>query len=514
VEKLCSNSFWGKKYRLQALITASADVIYCMNPDWSEMWQLISGPIISDTIEPTKKWLDRYIDPSDQPDLINLISRCLGSKKTFQFEHRIIRSDRELAWLSASAVPLINSQGDVIEWVVSAIDVTNNKKSLDELTKKNSSLERDKKELAELAKNLMLNQHHENRQVAKDIHNNLQQLLAVALIKTQLLISSNPTVNVAEIEILRQTLNEAIHISRGITQSLVGTTSLSTELPKALGYLLDEIKKQVGLEVCTEIPDEIGFIPELIGIILYVTTKEILINIARYSSQSDAILKLGVNNQNISLVIQVAGINTDYCLSIKRNINSRWYRNIEKQLKLIEGNIWIDWEMNNQTNICINIPRKVDSQTELKRQKYNKIENTDFFKKKYQKNNNNCINILIADDHIAVREAISDILSKKEDINVIAKCQNGLEALEKSSEIYPDLIIMDINMPIMDGIQATQHIKTNFPQIKVIGLSAYSDSEEGRQMNAAGADLLLSKTVLPEKLIDEVYNCALIDGQD
>lgn len=489
--------------RLHALVAASVDVVYCMNPDWSEMWQLIGKPIIPDTLEPTDKWLDKYIDPGDQSEIKTLINRSLISKKAFQFEHRIIQFDGTLGWLFSSAVPLVDAQGGVIEWIVSATDVTERKLSLEKLTEKNRGLERDNVELAELAKEVIYSQHQEYQRVAGDIHDNLQQLLVAALMSAHLFIASHPSLNKDELETLIQTLNEAVAISRRITNTLGVAASLSTELPEALEDLAEDLKQNHELKVRVEIPPEMDVIPEVIGIVLYTSVREILVNTTRLGCKPDTRLALGFDCQRIHLIVEMSGFDSD--LPVSTWINSQLYMTIEKRIKLLEGKIWVDVEPDKGVRVDMYIPYKADMETREKRLTPKNAEYAGFVPSEYKKTNS--INILIADDHAVVRGTISDLLRQEKNLNVVAECQNGLEALEKSMEIYPDVIIMDINMPIMDGIQATHHIKKHCPQVKIIGLSAYSASREGKKMSAAGAELLLPKTIIPGSLINEIYKC-------
>ncbi len=89
----------------------------------------------------------------------------------------------------------------------------------------------------------------------------------------------------------------------------------------------------------------------------------------------------------------------------------------------------------------------------------------------------NKIRVIIADDHQVVREGLSAILNAREDIEVIAEAKNGLEAIEKARELKPDIILMDISMPKMNGVEATRRIKLEQPQIGIVVLTMYEEEE-------------------------------------
>jgi len=104
--------------------------------------------------------------------------------------------------------------------------------------------------------------------------------------------------------------------------------------------------------------------------------------------------------------------------------------------------------------------------------------------------------VLIADDHALVREGIVAFLKDCDDIEVIAEASDGLEAIEKTNKYHPDIIIMDINMPKLGGLEATVEIKRMYPHIKVLVLTQYEDREYiSRFLKAGVSGYLLKKAV-------------------
>jgi DNA-binding NarL/FixJ family response regulator len=96
--------------------------------------------------------------------------------------------------------------------------------------------------------------------------------------------------------------------------------------------------------------------------------------------------------------------------------------------------------------------------------------------------------IMVADDHLAFRTSLIQVLHKIEELDVIACAEDGWQAVEMTVQLHPDLILMDVNMPRMNGIEATRRIIESFPDMHIIGLSMDSeDSIVSEQMRAAGA---------------------------
>lgn len=107
---------------------------------------------------------------------------------------------------------------------------------------------------------------------------------------------------------------------------------------------------------------------------------------------------------------------------------------------------------------------------------------------------------MLVDDHPAVRQGLKELLAIYPDMEVIAEASDGEEAVDMAEQYHPDLILMDINMPKLNGVEATRRIKQAWPEIAVIGLSVASSAQMTHAMHEAGADALLPKETAGEQL--------------
>jgi NarL family two-component system response regulator LiaR len=114
------------------------------------------------------------------------------------------------------------------------------------------------------------------------------------------------------------------------------------------------------------------------------------------------------------------------------------------------------------------------------------------------------IKILIADDHAVVREGTRQILEHEPDLVVVAEAGDGEEAIQLAGNLQPDVAIIDISMPKLDGIEATKKIKTLYPSIAVLILTAYDDDQFVFSLLEAGAAGYLLKSIRSRELIDAV----------
>src|SRR3989304_8809773 len=97
------------------------------------------------------------------------------------------------------------------------------------------------------------------------------------------------------------------------------------------------------------------------------------------------------------------------------------------------------------------------------------------------------IRILIAEDHTLVREGIRLILQSQPDVEVIGEAADGREVIAKARDLRPDVVLMDISMPEVDGLEATRHIKREIPETQVLALTVHESGDYFFRMLAAGA---------------------------
>jgi NarL family two-component system response regulator LiaR len=123
----------------------------------------------------------------------------------------------------------------------------------------------------------------------------------------------------------------------------------------------------------------------------------------------------------------------------------------------------------------------------------------------------NKIRIVLADDHPLLRQALKDVLEKQSDFEVIAEASDGEEAVRLATKLNPNVVIMDISMPKLNGLEATEQIKAKCPAIAVLVLTVHSDSEHILSILQAGAGGYLTKSVYGDEVIYAVR--ALVCGE-
>ena len=115
------------------------------------------------------------------------------------------------------------------------------------------------------------------------------------------------------------------------------------------------------------------------------------------------------------------------------------------------------------------------------------------------------IRVLIVDDHTVVRDGLTTMMERQGDFTVVGEARNGLEAVERSRELRPDVILMDLRMPELDGVEAMRRIRAEDPSVKFIVLTTYDSDEHIYDAIEAGAKGFLLKDASREELFEAVH---------
>src|SRR5438046_6478432 len=114
------------------------------------------------------------------------------------------------------------------------------------------------------------------------------------------------------------------------------------------------------------------------------------------------------------------------------------------------------------------------------------------------------ITVLLADDHTVVRQGLRALLEAEEDMSVAGEAENGRQAVQMAKRLQPDVVVMDIAMPSLNGLEATRQISRESPKSKVLILSSYSDDEYVQQLTDAGAAGYLVKQTAAQDLVTAI----------
>src|SRR6058998_519163 len=114
------------------------------------------------------------------------------------------------------------------------------------------------------------------------------------------------------------------------------------------------------------------------------------------------------------------------------------------------------------------------------------------------------ITVILADDHTVVRQGLRALLEAEQDMSVVGEAENGRQAVQMTKRLQPDVVVMDIAMPLLNGLEATRQISKQVPSTRVLILSSYNDDEYVHQLSEAGAAGYLLKQAAVTDLIKAI----------
>lgn len=115
------------------------------------------------------------------------------------------------------------------------------------------------------------------------------------------------------------------------------------------------------------------------------------------------------------------------------------------------------------------------------------------------------INVMIVDDHPMFRQGLRDLVETDPNLQIVGEAADGESALEMAGRLQPDVVLMDINLPTLNGLQVTRQLKEHLPEINVVMITGYDDAEQVFHAFRAGASAYCAKDISPEELIKIIY---------
>lgn len=314
--------------RFRALMTASSDVVYRMNPNWSEMRALDGRGFIADTGKPRKDWLNEYIHPDDQQLVLKTIREAVETKNMFQLEHRVLRTDGTTGWTHSRAVALLDLNGEIVEWFGAATDVTARKEAEEnyrklaqtleaqvrartrELEQRNDDVLRQASQVTDLSRRLLYTQDEERRHIARELHDSAgQTLTALGMSLAQLVqkaARSSPDL-ATEAENIQE-LVQQLHREIRTTSYLLHPPMLDEiGLSSALGWYIEGLRERSDVEISLSVAEEIGRLPGDMELVIFRIVQECLTNIHRHSGSKKASIRVARDSDAILVEVQDSG---------------------------------------------------------------------------------------------------------------------------------------------------------------------------------------------------------------
>jgi PAS domain S-box-containing protein len=400
--------------------------------------------------------------------------------------------------------PFIDTDGSkmILEMQTDISDLRRGEKKLQDAQR---DLETRAAQLRALATELTLTEQRERNRLALVLHDGLQQTLVAAKYQIALLDRcKNVTKAAKEVSNL---IDDCIETSRSLTAELSPPILHQGGLVPALEWLIQWMHNKHGLSM--ELESQGHEKPaEDIAILLFHSIRELLFNIIKHSGTREA--RIGVKLLDGYIRVEVtdrgAGFDPEQGFSRPHEGSGMGLFSIRERLRYLGGTMEVDSAPGRGTRVTLTA--RSSKLEELPEYIPKPRTTVSFITKPESKTSDGAkIPIVIVDDHRVMRQGLAYMLSSEPDISIVGEASDGKAAIDLILNTRPAVVLMDITMPGMDGIEATRQIHAQMPEVKIIGLSMFQEGEQAASIIAAGASKYLSKTGPSEDLIKAIRGC-------
>lgn len=425
---------------------------------------------------------------------------------------------------SASGAPIRDASGQVVGGVGVTVDITQRKALEESLRQINAALEdrvaqrtaeaRHKTQLLQrLYADLVSAEQRANKHLAQVLHDGLQQLLVAARIRLGLVPSAVCSETREQLLKVDSLLTQAIATSRSLTAELAPPALYERGLEAGLQWLAASFQENHALSVQLHSDPGAETEQEAVQVLLYQATRELLFNIVKHAQVRQAEVWLRKRDQRfIELVVADSGRGFDPSnTQTSARKDGFGLASIRERLESVQGQLQIQSAPGKGTRVTIELPLALPTPQSATAESSPTPDLQSLQTSAPSEGASNPgqgLRVVLADDHHLVREGLAMLLRAK-GIDVIGQACDGREAIELAHQLLPDLILMDVTMPHMNGIDATQRIRQAFPGALVIGLSMHDGGPMAQAMRDAGARDCLRKDLPIEDLVAAIQKYCL-----
>ncbi len=455
-------------------------------------------------------------------DWLELLERLKseGRVEGREVSHR--RRDGRIIHVVENVVAFFDADGRLTRIQGYVFDDTERKRAEEELRQAKADLEqRVENRTAELAQRaaqlralageLTLSEQRERRSIAKVLHDHLQQILVGAKFRTAILGRSMDKVTrkaSGEIEVL---LDDAINVSRTLTAELSPPILHEGGLVAGLEWLARWMLDKHGLVVdMTVAGPGLPDIADDVRVLLFESVRELLLNAIKHARVRSARVSVRpIGSDQVQIMVSDAGPGFDPAQIKPAGSGGGGFGlfSIRERVGLIGGRMEIDSAPGKGSRFTLIAPvgrPEAVEPSELVPAIKAAVEQA---AGGVQSEVGKVIRVLLADDHAVMREGLVRLLGQEPDMEVVGQAADGQEAVELARKLVPDVILMDVAMPKLTGVEATRAISTEYPDICIIGLSMFEKSERAQALRDAGAAAYLTKSGPSEALIATIRQC-------
>ncbi len=364
------------------------------------------------------------------------------------------------------------------------------------------SLEQRTVQLQALAAELTRVEERERNRLATLLHDDIQQLLVGASLRIDGVIRRGRGFSgEADLQRAVNMIGDALSASRLLTAELVPPVLHQTNLAPAVRWLARWYGEKFELRVRVRTAANLDVAPEELRIAVFRAAAELLLNVVRHAEVDVAsVIAHRARDGTVRVAVSDRGVGFDPGL-IRDNEGTQGGFGLfalRERLEAFGVGLEVRSGSGKGSRIVIVIPREAVILSALAPAAAAAASGVPLAGTERL---SRAVRVLVVDDHPIVRESTADLIRGEDDLEVVGQAAGALEAVDLVRRVLPDVVLMDVSMPEIDGVQATRMLTSEFPGVRVIGLSMYNDDMLGGAMRDAGAVECLEKGSLGSQLV-------------
>ena len=455
--------------------------------------------------------------PDDRGPNRETTMKSLEAHQPYENEFRVVWPDGSVHWLANQGRGHYAPDGTPVRMTGVSIDITARKMAENEIRRFNETLEQRVAERTAVAEHrahqlrvltaeLTQAEQRERRRLAQILHDHLQQLLVAAQLRMSRL--QEMMRSQQERDAIRQVgelIRSSIQVSRNLTVALSPPILEEGGLVPALEWLCRWVQEKHGLTVKLDVEPGTSEAAHALRFFFFHATRELLFNVVKHAGVDNAELSLRLVAGRLRITVEDHGVGFRDNGADQEGDRFGLF-SIRERLELLDGRLEIHTGPHG-TRVTMVAPVQEDVDERIPEEAPPQLPAAATRAAEGSRRAgpaSHRIRIVLADDHKIVREGLAALLLNEPDMETIAEASNGEEAVTLVRKLQPDLVVMDASMPIMNGVEATRRIKSESPQVHVVGLSMFQGDDMAATMMAAGASAYITKDRASEVLVDVI----------
>ena len=491
--------------------------------------------------------LKQLVYPDDLPEVLQRLERLVSLREgeILEFECRLQHRSMEWRWINLRNVVFArDAKGQPIQILGTAQDITDRKQNEQsrvereeelrraeqrwtvllekKVTERTVELNHSRSRLRALASQLTLVEQRERQRIAGELHDYLAQLLALGRMKLGQAKHDEMTPRSRGfLEESDNILAQALTYTRSLVAELSPPILRESGLPQAIKWLAEQMKRR-DMTVAVDCDIDLTWVNEDQSVLLFQSARELLINVSKHAGTPRASVSVWIKDKLLHLCVADDGVGFD-STDTSANGTARRFGlfSIRERMEDLGGSMSIESAPGHGAKITLIVPlertplrwdgvrpagKSEFGQASIEKRTFDTAETEDVLQNIHSRNlrQTSVSRVLLVDDHTLLRQGLRTVLEDYADVEVVGEATDGEQAVRLAKSLKPDVVIMDVNMPRLDGIEATRRLNKELPNTIVIGLSVDNNEEVEKLMRDAGAVCFLTKDVASEQLHDTI----------